>query len=313
MFKVYPKIHRLGHEENEGILLGTCYIQEKIDGANTSIWLEEKKTDEGVELEIQCGSRTRALGNSDFNGFVEYAKSHVGIAALLKDNPTYRLYGEWLVRHTLHYNETAYKQFYLFDVMVDEKFLDTGEVKDLAEKYGIKTPKLFDAIVNPTSELICQYVGKSDLAEKGEGIVIKNPTYLNKFGHPAYAKIVTQEFKEDNATVFGGNNRYSETYWEQYIVNKYMTLPRVQKIMGKLQPTINKRLDMEHTARIINTAYHDLITEEIWDIQKKVQVLNFKHLSRLASRKAAIIFHDILGNKPISVADIHRQNKLSNQ
>jgi len=31
MFKKYPKIHRLGKEETEGILEGTCYIQEKID------------------------------------------------------------------------------------------------------------------------------------------------------------------------------------------------------------------------------------------------------------------------------------------
>ena len=42
MFKKYRKIHRLGAEENEGILVGKVMIQEKIDGANTSIWLEER-------------------------------------------------------------------------------------------------------------------------------------------------------------------------------------------------------------------------------------------------------------------------------
>lgn len=46
MFIKYPKIHRLGKEETEGILNALCYIQEKIDGANTSIWIGE----DGVEF-----------------------------------------------------------------------------------------------------------------------------------------------------------------------------------------------------------------------------------------------------------------------
>lgn len=50
-FKSYPKIHRLGKEEVEDILLTPVTLQEKIDGANVSIWL-----DEGV---VKCGTRTR--------------------------------------------------------------------------------------------------------------------------------------------------------------------------------------------------------------------------------------------------------------
>ena len=41
MFKSYPKLHRLGKEEVEGILDGYCVIQEKIDGANASIWMHD--------------------------------------------------------------------------------------------------------------------------------------------------------------------------------------------------------------------------------------------------------------------------------
>lgn len=32
VFKRYPKIHRLGKEENDGILFGECHVEEKIDG-----------------------------------------------------------------------------------------------------------------------------------------------------------------------------------------------------------------------------------------------------------------------------------------
>lgn len=302
MFQQYKKIHRLGHEENQGILDGLCIIQEKIDGANTSIWLEDGK--------IQCGSRTRLL-ESGFNGFVDYANSHSGINALLEDHPNLRLYGEWLVRHTIAYKETSYKEFYLFDIMDDEGFYPQAWVQQKGAEYGIKTATIFAEIESPKLEDLELFVGKSMLGEHGEGIVIKNSSFVNKFGEKVYAKMVTQNFKESNAIVFGGNNKYSDTYWEMYIVNKYMTLPRVQKVMNKLQPIIDERLDMKHTARIAGSAYHDMITEEIWEIQKKVPSVDFKALNKLSTRKAVKIYHDIL-HGDISVAFNPIQNEDHN-
>lgn len=302
MFIKYPKIHRLGKEETEGILLGKCYIQEKIDGANTSIWMEDGQ--------IKCASRNNELSGG-FNGFVEYVSNHSGIKSLFESNPSYRLYGEWLVRHTIGYNETSYNHFYLFDVFIDGgyegdrvtgTFLDIDSVNALAEQYGIRRPQLFDTIENPSEEYLKSLAGKSDLGEKGEGVVIKNLDFKNKFGVCEYAKIVTQTFKEDNAITFGGNNKHSDTYWEMYVVNKYMTLPRIKKIMHKLEPVIDERLDMKHIPRITHTAYHDMLTEEIWEIAKKAHAINFKSLQSLSMRKARQIYVDVLNNS-ISVAD----------
>jgi hypothetical protein len=291
-FKEYPKIKRLGSEENDGILLGTVVVQEKIDGANTSIWIEND--------ELLCASRTQLL-HGGFNGFYDWVKNNDRISQLFEHYPSYRLYGEWLVRHTLAYKETAYKDFYLFDIEENGKFLLQNEVEETAEIFGLQYAEIFATLKNPTLEQIMEYVGKSHIGDKGEGVVLKNIEYVNTFGDTVYAKIVTQSFKEDNALVFGGNNKHSDTYWEMYVVNKYMTLPRIQKIMNKLQPQIDVRLNREHTARMINTAYHDMITEEIWEIQKKVPVIDFKKLAKLSQRKAVKIFHDILDNH-ISVA-----------
>ena len=128
MFKPYRKIHRLGKEETEGILVGTCYIQEKVDGANTSIWLEN-----GV---VRCGSRSQDLWGKSFNGFPEYVSNHDGIQKFFAENGSkYRLYGEWLVRHTIAYKELAYKKFYLFDIY--------DEVQEKEEAI-----KLVDEIIN---------------------------------------------------------------------------------------------------------------------------------------------------------------------
>lgn len=295
MFIRYEKIHRLGKEETEGILDGTCYIQEKIDGANTSIWVEDG--------EVKCGSRNNVL-ESGFNGFVDYVKNHEGINKLLKKHPEYRLFGEWCVRHTIQYNETAYKKFYLFDIMIkDSDFNEIPQVYVTAEKYGIDTPKLFDVIEKPTVEQVMKYVGMSAIGEIGEGVVIKNFMFVNKFAQICYAKVVTEKFKEDNAICFGGNNKFSDTYWEMYVCNKYMTLQRVEKIMHKIEPTLDRKMDMQDIPRVMSTAFHDLITEEIWEIQKKVPSVNFKSLQRVCYKKAKQIYIDILNNS-ISVADL---------
>lgn len=295
-FRKYEKIHRLGKEETDGILEGLCVIQEKLDGANASIWVAEDG--------IHTGSRSRDLTKSqdDFRGLGTYVSNHRGIKKLLSDRPKFRLYGEWLVRHTLPYPEEKYERFYLFDIHDGERYLDSLDVDEMANLYGIEKCEILAEIDNPTVEEIKELCGKSVLAEEGEGVVIKNPEFINQFGERVAAKMVTQRFKEDNSLVFGGNNKHSETYWEMYIVNKYITLARVRKIMNKIQPLIDKRLDYEHIPRISNTVYHDMLTEEIWEIAKKVHTVDFKKLARLSTKKAVQIYKDIL-NGDISVAD----------
>ena len=164
MFKKYPKIHRLGKDEVDDILFGQCYIQEKIDGANTSIWIAE----DGF---IRTGSRNRDITGKKFNGFNDYVHTHDGIKKLLEENPEFRLYGEWLVRHSIPYKETAYSRFYLFDIQVGEDFLTLDEVVRIGNEYEIDMPELFGIYTDPTKEELKELVGKSTIAEKGEGIV----------------------------------------------------------------------------------------------------------------------------------------------
>lgn len=303
-FKKYPKVHRLGKEETEGILEGTVHIEEKIDGSNVSIWFEEGA--------IQVGTRNQRI-TEGFNGFVQYVQEHPTLTTLFERYPHIRLYGEWLVRHTISYKETNYKQFYLFDVCsrtpetdadpeAREEFWPRIAVHQLAKDYDLRIPEYHGEFVNPSVETIMQFVGKSTLGEEGEGVVLKNPQFRDKFGNHNYAKIVTEKFKENNGVTFGGNNKHSDTYWEMYIVNKYMTLARIEKCMNKIQPTVDHKLDMADIPRIANTAYHDMLTEEIWEIAKKVGTVDFKALKRVAMKKAVQIYKDLLTGD-VSVAD----------
>lgn len=305
-FIKYPKIHRLGKDETLGILQHEVVLQEKVDGANVSIWID----DDG---KIHTASRNREV-DAGFRGFVEYVKGHSGILKLLNDHPHYRLYGEWLVRHTISYNETAYERFYLFDILDHRKVEDDGlagaflpmqEVVAVGDYYELDMPQVF-AVGKFTPEQIEEYAGESSLGDVGEGVVIKAKNFINQFGDHSYAKVVTPQFTESNAITFGGNNKYSETYHEMYFVNKYATLSRVKKIVHKLESELGRGLDKKDTPRILNTCYHDMISEEAWDIAKHMAKknvgLNFRQLQRLASKKFVQIYHDLLDGD-ISVAD----------
>lgn len=292
--KKYNKIHGLGKEEVEGILEGEVQITEKIDGANASIWREDNH--------FQFGSRNHVVPN--FRGIKEYVKKNIPIINLLNDNPHYRLFGEWLVKHTISYNELSYGKFYMFDILDDDtnEYISPQDTMNLGLKYGILMPQVFETGVF-TEEEITKYVGESCLGTQGEGVVIKNPNYTNKFGiKPQYAKIVTQKFKEDNAITFGGNNKHSETYWEQKVCNEYITLNRVKKIVQKLESALDRPLELKDTPRVSSTAYHDMLEEEIWSIQKKTQSVNFKDLGRICNKKAIQIFKDLLSGD-ISITD----------
>jgi len=132
------------------------------------------------------------LGKDETVGILQ---NHEGIKKFFEKHPNKRLFGEWLVKHTIQYKETAYKQMFLFDIMFENNFLPQIEVEKIAYEFDFNYPQIFGTFENPTEERIKKFVGKSNLGDKGEGIVIKNLGFKNKFGDLCYAKIVTQKFK----------------------------------------------------------------------------------------------------------------------
>src|SRR6056297_3562076 len=122
-FRKYQHIERLGTGSVEGILDGQCTIFYKIDGTNSSCWLDENGN-------LKAGSRKRELTlKKDNQGFYAHALSNKNIFEYLQAHPTHRLYGEWLVKHTLKtYEEGAWHKFYIFDVVKD---LDDGNIEYL--------------------------------------------------------------------------------------------------------------------------------------------------------------------------------------
>ena len=109
-FIPYPHIERIGKEDAEGIVAGDCYIFPKLDGTNSSLWMEDGK--------LKGGSRNRELSTEKDNaGFYSASLADEKYIKFFEKYPQYVLYGEWLVPHTFKkYRENSWRKFYVFDV-----------------------------------------------------------------------------------------------------------------------------------------------------------------------------------------------------
>lgn len=299
MFHKYMHLERYGNDEVEGIEQGTTYVFPKLDGTNASVWLNEDGT-------IGAGSRNRTLSlDNDNAGFMNYIVTDDRIAFLLAGFPELTLYGEWLVPHSLKtYRDDAWRKFYIFDVYNRETgmFYDYERKKDILDAYNLDYLAPIAIIRNGTREHFERCLANNVFLIKdgmgtGEGIVIKNYEWTNKYGRTTWAKIVTNEFKEIHHREMGAPEIGGQTL-EEKIVDQYVSLTLIDKTEAKIineKATGDMFLDKRDIPRLLQTVWHDLVTEELWDILKKNKnpLIDFAYLNRLTITKIKELRKDI--------------------
>lgn len=204
--------------------------------------------------------------------------------------------------HTItDYNSLSYNHFYLFDIEEDWERKSPEQVEEFALSFWIKTPEMFWKYKNPSIEDVEQFVWQTMLKEDniwGEWVVIKNPTFINKWGRWSYAKIVSNKFKESNATIFW-NHQKGDT--EMLLTNKYCVVWRVRKIINKIEQQQDKDISKRDIKQIIGRLQNDIIVEEAWAISKK-GIVSFRRLKGLIGKRGARIAIDIIEGNEESVA-----------
>lgn len=287
-FKKYQHIERFGTTEVQDIEFGKCYIFPKIDGTNASIWLDKN--------EIKAGSRSRELSlEKDNAGFLAWVLKQENIIDYLKQNPTHRLFGEWLVPHSLKtYKENAWRKLYIFDVAIDKEeneitheqddsmnYIHYDTYKPLLEAHNIDyIPPISIITKGNYDQLINQLIKNVFLIEdgkgSGEGIVIKNYDFKNKYNRQTWAKIITSEFKEKHAKEMGASEIKGKKMVEEEIANKYVTVALCEKVRAKIEND-NNGFSSKEIPRLLNTVYYDIIKEESWNIVKEFKnpTINF--------------------------------------
>lgn len=301
-FKRYQHVERFGNSEVSDIEIGVCYVFPKIDGTNSSVWLN----DDG---KLKAGSRNRELTlENDNAGFYNSISKNDAITSYLKKHPTHRLFGEWLVPHSLKtYRDDAWRKFYIFDVCVDSNEKETGLeyipydiYKPLLEEFSLEYLAPLKIIKNGTYDNFIKELENNTFLIKngtgtGEGIVIKNYDFYNRYGRQTWAKIVSSEFKEKHHKTMGAPTVENKMV-EQEVVDEFVTGAFVEKEYSKI---VNAKGDWNSKMipQLLNTIYHELICEEMWSIVKKFRnpKLDFKTLNSLTINKIKSVKPEIFG------------------
>lgn len=302
-FKKYQHLERYGTTEVRGIEKGILYIFPKLDGTNASIWLDEKG-------ELQAGSRKRHLSLKEDNAdFYKWTITQNNIIAYLQENPTHRLFGEWLVPHSLKtYKNDAWRNFYIFDVAIDKsedeikhqgdqklRYLDYEIYQPLLVKNGLKFIPPIAKMENPSYDELITILKKNDyLIEEnsglGEGIVLKNYKFINRFGRTTFAKIIHSEFDE-KSTRKTKKATLTNSIIEQKIAQDFVTEALIEKVYAKIDNAGG--FTKKKTPQLLHTVYYDVIKEDSWTFIKKYKnpTIDFKKLQ-------AYIFEEVRIKKP---------------
>lgn len=284
-FVKYMHLERFGTAEVDGIEFGETYVFPKLDGTNAQVWLNSDGT-------IGCGSRNRVLEiSADNAGFMNWAVEQESLKSYLSENPSHTLYGEWLVPHSLKtYRDDAWRNFYVFDVMADGSLVHYNDYKDGLDKYGVEYLAPISVVKNGNEEKYQRCLDKNTHLIKdgegvGEGVVIKNYEFKNKYGRVVWAKIVTNSFKEKHIKEMGAHIMHQQTV-EEKICDEFVTKHLVDKVQAKIALG-QEGWSSRYIGQLIGVVWHDLITEEIWEILKshKNPKIDFKTLQRTCTAK----------------------------
>ena len=284
-YQKYQHIEKLDHENVEGLLNGLCFIFSKLDGSNSSVWLEN-----GL---IKAGSRNRELTlDNDNAGFYNYISKLENIKEFFNKYPNIRLYGEFLVRHTLKtYIDTAWNKFYVFDVIENDKYVPYEDYVDILKEFDIDFIPALYKIENPTVDTLIDLMYKNTyLIKEGqginEGLVIKRYDFINKYGRITWGKLVSSDFKAKHLSVSRTQEIKCKDTVEEKIVNEYVTEPFITKEYAKIMVEKNG-WNIQYIPYLLNVVYHTLINEELWTILKKYKnpTINFSELHQLTIRK----------------------------
>ena len=304
-FKKYIDIERLGHEDNKDIFLSgddTILCEEKVDGGCGCAWVED--------YVVHFGSRNRDLTLENdtkmFAGFQIQLHEHLNYLARkgIFLNPDYIYYFEWMAKHTINYTNAPF--IIGFDIRLKRSInnSDTGlflgrEAREQEfNRLGIENvPLVWRGTVKELRELnIRELIPKSKYFDGfAEGLVIKNYCRKHPHGnHQLYAKIVRDEFKEDNRAVFGNvRNKNSDT---SKIVEEFCTDARIRKAVLHFTDE-GEKLELKLMAKVPTYVIKDILKEEFSTIFDKYKFLDFKEMKQKVPKLCLKVINEMMIEK----------------
>lgn len=265
---------------------GDKYVFPKLDGANATVWADN----EGV---VHAGVRNRELTMDDDNaGFCKHAMESETMEPIRRfcvDNPFMVVCGEWLGGKAGHIKSYLNKEFYVFDMKLatvpnsgTEKhfgYLPYNSYFKALAKYGYKyiipPLRVYQNGVPVTIEDIARVADANHFNLPtdvvGEGVVVKNYSYLSRFGNYEQGKIVRAEFKERKGQKLN-KSITEDSNIEQAIVDDLVSSSDIQKCINKVSDILGEEFSKNNgkmVGMVMEMAFSDLLSEEARVIAKK--------------------------------------------
>lgn len=232
--KKYTNVIRYGKSCTQGVIQegDIISITEKIDGANASFRLDSTNP-----LGVSCYSRNRLLDEDNtLSGFYGWVNENI-LPIKEKLNSNYIYFGEWLLKHKVQYKAEYYKNFYLFSVwdVINEQYLSDDIVISEAKRLGLTTVPYKYVGQYISFEHLMSFVGQSEMTETpntGEGVVVKNVSYFDKYNKQCFVKLVSEKFAEVQKQRLPKNPNVTNGLIP--VIKSVLTKPRVEKLLFKL-------------------------------------------------------------------------------
>lgn len=321
VFIRYQHVERIDAEEVTGLLDGVCHVFPKMDGSNMCAYSENG--------EMHTMSRNKEIQRPE--PFAEFAHSHGGIERFVKDFPMLRLYGEWMVPHTVrNYIPEVWNRWFVFDVMAEDpetvyrvtapggtvieldcmgqRYLPFETYAPILEMYGIEFVEPLCLIDHPTEP---ELRGMADEENRwmmatgcGEGIVVKRYDYSNAFGRNVWGKVINSQYSSFKAEFrkMKMNAERNRESLEHFIAIHYATPDVVNKEYCK----ILDEGEGVNPARLLNTVFRCVVTENIWDVVKKRNLprIDFRVLRKECDLCVKMVRPELFGLSALSVAEL---------
>ena len=248
-------------------------ITEKIDGANSSIYYDSQ------EDRLRCFSSRNELDFSNqLRGFLPFVQSMEKEA--FAKYPEYIFFGEWLVKHSVIYEQNNYNQWYLFSVYDRQsaKWLPQAFVKAFAEEFGFNYAHELYYGEFISWKHCFSFANSPVYGDQQEGIVIKNQTALEEERGPHILKYVNPSFKEiqreNRRQKIEDPNKLKEKQAAEEYIRMIVIEARVMKMFHKLvdEGIIPEDFELKHMKDIAQNlpkrVYEDCVKEELSILQK---------------------------------------------
>lgn len=302
-FHKYLHVYRLDAPDVEGILDGKCFIQPKMDGTNSSVWFDT------YHNKVCAGSRTRELSNEKDNAAFYFWVNTDALEArelrkFVTNNPRYTVCGEWLglekfIGNIKDYDPEAKGHLWIFDLYDNEEdhYVDYNNMVRILSENNLATWIIpcIDIVENPTEDQLIEIAKNNtfnltNANHAGEGVVIKNYDFRNKYGHFEVAKIVLDEYKQYKAESKKVKIEPGEI--EKTICDLYCTESEMAKNKAKVVVACNdvefNNTNKKHVGMFLNLCYTDSVLGDtaIWVKKLKNPTVDFKVLQYLVFAKA---------------------------